>query len=151
MFMDVFNCMPVAALISEKVLCMHGGISPNLDNIYQIDKIRRPTDIPDEGLLCDLLWSDPNTEGDIRDTGWLENDRGVSYVFCRDVLDEFMRNNGLELIVRGHQVVEDGYEFFSNRSLVTVFSAPNYSGEFDNKAAVLSIKDNMMCTFTIFE
>jgi serine/threonine-protein phosphatase PP1 catalytic subunit len=58
-FVDCFNCMPVAALIEEKILCMHGGLSPELISVEQINTIARPTDIPDTGLLCDLLWADP--------------------------------------------------------------------------------------------
>lgn len=58
-FIDCFNCMPVAALIEDKILCMHGGLSPDLTNVNQINQIVRPTDIPDTGLLCDLLWADP--------------------------------------------------------------------------------------------
>ena len=84
--------------------------------------------MPDSGLLCDLLWSDP--DADTR--GWRENERGVSYVFGSDVVGHFLRKNEMDLICRAHQVVEDGYEFFANRRLVTVFSAPNYCGEFDN-------------------
>ena len=58
-FIDCFNCMPVAALIEDKILCMHGGLSPDLTSVNQINEIVRPTDIPDTGLLCDLLWADP--------------------------------------------------------------------------------------------
>jgi serine/threonine-protein phosphatase PP1 catalytic subunit len=58
-FADCFNCMPVAAVVADKILCMHGGLSPDLDHLSQIFDIPRPTDVPDEGLLCDLLWADP--------------------------------------------------------------------------------------------
>ncbi len=75
------------------------------------------------GLLCDLLWSDPDK--DI--TGWSENDRGVSFTFGPDVVSRFLQKHDLDLICRAHQVVEDGYEFFAKRQLVTLFSAPNYS------------------------
>jgi len=61
-FTDCFNCLPVAALIDEKILCMHGGLSPELSNLEQIRRIMRPTDVPDTGLLCDLLWSDPDKD-----------------------------------------------------------------------------------------
>ena len=84
------------------------------------------------GLLCDLLWSDP--ELDV--TGWAENDRGVSYTFGADVVGKFLSKHDFDLVVRAHQVVEDGYEFFADRQLVTIFSAPNYCGEFDNAGAV---------------
>ena len=83
------------------------------------------------GMLCDLLWSDP--EADI--SGWAENDRGVSYTFGADVVSKFLQKHDYDLIVRAHQVVEDGYEFFADRQLVTLFSAPNYCGEFDNVRA----------------
>ena len=63
-FVDCFNCMPVAALIEDKILCMHGGLSPDLISVEQINSIVRPTDIPDQGLLCDLLWADP--EGSVK-------------------------------------------------------------------------------------
>ena len=76
-FNEVFNCLPVAAIIDEKIFCLHGGLSPELTRLEQIRRMPRPTDVPDTGLLCDFLWSDPDK--DI--SGWGENDRGVSYTF----------------------------------------------------------------------
>ena len=76
-FTDCFNCLPVAAVIDDKIFCMHGGLSPELNSLEQVKKIMRPTDVPDTGLLCDLLWSDPDKEV----AGWAESERGVSYVF----------------------------------------------------------------------
>ncbi|GLT94875.1 hypothetical protein SLE2022_125910 [Rubroshorea leprosula] len=146
-FTDCFNCLPVAALIDEKILCMHGGLSPELENLDQIREIQRPTEIPDSGLLCDLLWSDP----DPKIEGWGASDRGVSCTFGADVVHEFLDKNDLDLICRGHQVVEDGYEFFANRRLVTIFSAPNYGGEFDNAGALLSVDDALVCSFEILK
>jgi serine/threonine-protein phosphatase PP1 catalytic subunit len=58
-FVDCFNCLPIAAIIEDKIFCSHGGISPSLEHMSQINEIRRPLDIPVEGLMCDLLWSDP--------------------------------------------------------------------------------------------
>lgn len=147
-FIDVFNCMPVAALIEERIFCMHGGISPHMNYIEDVLKIKKPCEIPEEGIMCDLLWADPDDE--YRD-GWNENTRGASYVFGTDVLCSFMMKNNLDLICRAHQVVEDGYKFFGGRKLVTIFSAPNYCGEFDNKGAILKITDDMECSFVIFE
>lgn len=81
-FTDCFNCLPVAAIVDEKIFCCHGGLSPDLSSMEQIRRIMRPTDVPDQGLLCDLLWSDPD-----KDTmGWGENDRGVSFTFGAEVL-----------------------------------------------------------------
>ncbi|AQK80540.1 putative serine/threonine protein phosphatase superfamily protein [Zea mays] len=146
-FTECFNCLPVAALIDDKIFCMHGGLSPELKNMDQIRNISRPVDVPDVGLLCDLLWSDPDKEI----VGWGENDRGVSYTFGADIVAEFLQKHDLDLICRAHQVVEDGYEFFANRQLVTIFSAPNYCGEFDNAGALMSIDDSLVCSFQILK
>lgn len=97
------------------------------------------------GLICDLLWSDPDSN--IR--GWAVNDRGASFTFGEDIVTRFLQKHGLELICRAHQVVEDGYEFFANRKLVTIFSAPNYCGEFDNAGALMSVDENLLCSFQV--
>eukprot|EP00759_Apiculatamorpha_spiralis_P056434 PhF_6_TR802/c0_g1_i1/m.1223/K06269/PPP1C; serine/threonine-protein phosphatase PP1 catalytic subunit len=144
---DVFNCMPVCAVVEDAIFCTHGGLSPELRSLDQIRKIQRPTDVPDCGLLCDLLWSDPETDG----SGWMENDKGVSFRFCSDVLQRFCDKFEFDLVVRAHQVVEEGYEFFAGRRLVTVFSAPNYCGEFDNHGAVMRVDDTLTCSFTILK
>ncbi|KAG6678170.1 hypothetical protein I3843_14G065300 [Carya illinoinensis] len=99
-FTDCFNCLPVAALIDDKILCMHGGLSPDLTNLDQIRNLPRPADVPDSGLLCDLLWSDPGR--DVK--GWAMNDRGVSYTFGADSLSEFLTKNDMDLVCRAHQV-----------------------------------------------
>jgi len=126
---------------------MHGGLSPDLKAMEQIRRVVRPTDVPDTGLLCDLLWSDPDK--DIQ--GWGENDRGVSFTFGSDVVSNFLKRHDLDLICRAHQVVEDGYEFFAKRQLVTLFSAPNYCGEFDNAGAMMSVDETLMCSFQILK
>ncbi|CAD5173533.1 serine/threonine-protein phosphatase PP1 isozyme 2 [Musa acuminata AAA Group] len=147
LFTDCFNCLPVAAIIDDKIFCMHGGLSPELQSMDQIREIERPVDVPDQGLLCDLLWSDPDRE--IR--GWGENDRGVSYTFGADRVAEFLRKHDLDLICRAHQVVEDGYEFFADRQLVTIFSAPNYCGEFNNAGALMNVDASLLCSFQILK
>ena len=144
-FTELFNYLPVAALIDEKILCMHGGLSPDLRNFTSINDISRPTDIPDTGLLCDLLWSDPDK--DVLEFD--ENDRGVSVVFGEKIVQEFNRKNDLDLIIRAHQVVDDGYEFFAQRQLITIFSAPNYCGEFDNSAGIMIIDDALTCSLKV--
>lgn len=146
-FVDVFNTLPVVATIGDKIFCVHGGLSPHLQNFNQINKIARPTDVPDDGLLSDLLWSDP----DSLTTAWSDNDRGVSFTFGAEIVSSFLKKHNMDLIVRAHMVVEDGYEFFAKRKLVTVFSAPNYCGEFDNWGAVMNVNKNLVCSFEMLK
>ena len=146
-FVDLFNCLPIAACIDDKIFLVHGGLSPELKNIDEIKKIMRPTDVPEEGLLCDLLWSDPENSG----KEWGVNDRGVSVTFNVKVLEKFLENNELDLLCRAHQVVEEGYEFFGDKKLVTVFSAPNYCGEFDNNGGIMLVDENLRCSFKIIK
>ncbi|EIJ88636.1 serine/threonine-protein phosphatase PP1 catalytic subunit [Nematocida parisii] len=146
-FTETFNCMPVAALVDEKIFCMHGGLSPDLQSFNQIRSIHRPTDIPDSGLLCDLLWSDPDKEIH----KWGDNDRGISFTFGTRIVEEFLNKHNLDLICRAHQVVEDGYEFFADKRLVTIFSAPNYCGEFDNSGAIMEVDENLVCSFRVLK
>jgi len=143
MFTDMFNFMPVAALIDDKIFCVHGGLSPDMNSIDDILKINRPTEVPNGGLLCDILWSDPSLECN----GWEDNDRGVSYVFSQDITKKFLEKNNIDLICRAHQVVEDGYEFFADKQLITIFSAPDYCGEYGNSAALMTVDENLMCSF----
>ncbi|KAF1794632.1 Serine-threonine protein phosphatase, N-terminal [Phytophthora cactorum] len=119
---------PVAAIVDEKIFCMHGGLSPELSQMEQIKRFVRPTDVPDT-----------------------ENDRGVSFTFGPDIVSQFLKRHDLDLICRAHQVVEDGYEFFAKRQLVTLFSAPNYCGEFDNAGAMMSVDETLMCSFQILK
>lgn len=144
LFTDTFNCMPVAAVVEKRILCMHGGLSPELQNLDQIRYILRPSDVPDSGLICDLLWSDPSETSD----GWDENERGVSCTFGGDIVSEAIERFDIDLICRAHQVVEEGFKFFAARQLITVFSAPNYCGEFDNDGAFLVVTEDLMCGVT---
>ncbi|KAJ6011031.1 hypothetical protein N7451_002443 [Penicillium sp. IBT 35674x] len=138
-----FNCLPVASIISEKIFCVHGGLSPSLTHIDDIRRIARPTDIPDDGLLNDLLWSDPTDT----DEDWEPNKRGVSYTFGKKVIINFLQRHDFDLICRGHMMVDDGYEFFQDQILVTLFSAPNYCGEFNNWGAIMTVSDVLTCSF----
>lgn len=146
-FTECFDWLPISALIDKRILCMHGGISPELKNIEQIRRIKRPTDVPDHGLLCDMLWSDP--EKNI--SGWGSNDRGVSVTFGADVVEDFLDMINIDLICRAHQVVEDGYEFFADKGLVTLFSAPNYCGEFENCGVIMNVDEKLCCSFQVLK
>jgi len=151
---ECLNCLPVAAIIGERLFCVHGGLSPELLGpkgcLEQILEVERgpQANVPDSGLLCDFLWADPDLENN---NGWAENARGVSYTFGPDVVERFLEKYDFDLIVRAHQVVEDGYEFFADRSLVTLFSAPNYCGEFDNSGAIMTVNEGLVCSFQILK
>ncbi len=112
-----------------------------------IDGIKRGTCIPENGLLCDLTWSDPANHK----KKWEHNDRGVSFTFNSEVVNEFTKANNIDLIVRAHQVVNKGYEFHHGGKLLTVFSAPNYCSEYGNNGAVLKVESDLTCSFVIFK
>ncbi|CCJ30013.1 unnamed protein product [Pneumocystis jirovecii] len=146
-FVDVFNTLPIASIVASKIFCVHGGLSPSLSYMDEIRQLERPTDVPDYGLLNDLLWSDPTETTN----GWEDNERGVSYCFGKNVIQQFLQRHDFDLICRAHMVVEDGYEFFNERTLVTIFSAPNYCGEFDNFGAVMSVSEELLCSFELLK
>jgi serine/threonine-protein phosphatase PP1 catalytic subunit len=145
LFSDCFNWLPISAIVDDKILCMHGGISPDLTSLDKIRKIVRPTEVPDKGLLCDLLWSDPDKNVD----GWGTNERGVSVTFNENIVNKMVEDLDIDLICRAHQVVENGYDFFADKKLVTVFSAPNYCNQFDNAGGMMIVDENLICGFKI--
>ena len=138
-FVDCFNVMPVSALIGNKILCMHGGISPELTDLKQIAMLERPTEIPDYGLLCDLLWADPD---DTNADHWNPNDRGLSFTFSEKILQTFLTNLDLLLICRAHECVVDGYLLNAKKTIVTVFSASNYGGNGYKSAFIVMTPDD---------
>lgn len=149
---DVFDFLPIGALVDGRILCIHGGLSPQLKTIDQMRRLRRTQEIPHEGALCDLMWSDPE---DLENESWSLGPRGAGYLFGRRVAMQFNQLNDLLLIARGHQLVQEGYRFmFPERSLVTVWSAPNYCYRCGNVAAVMRIDPALEFgekSFTIFE
>lgn len=138
---DVFNWMPIAALVESRIFCMHGGI-PNIENFSfnRLRALRRPIteNVPneeasvDERIITDLMWADPAwPEDGRRIAGYGPNLlRGTSHVFGPDALSDFMDANELDLIARAHECVNNGYKFFSgsrhSKGCITIFSAPNY-------------------------
>jgi serine/threonine-protein phosphatase 4 catalytic subunit len=119
---DIFDFLALSAIVEERVFCVHGGLSPSINTVSQIRTIDRKQEVPHDGAMCDLMWSDPE-EID----GWGLSPRGAGYLFGGDVVDKWNRQNGLVLIARAHQLVMEGHkELFASRNLVTVWSAPNY-------------------------
>lgn len=143
---DVFDYLGIGAVIEGKILCVHGGISPDAWTLDDIRLIERKMEIPYSGPFCDIMWSDPD---DIED--FKLNPRGAGWLFGGNVVKKFNRMNGLELICRAHQLVNDGYKYwFPEKSLVTVWSAPNYCYRSGNVASILSIDENLEREFKIF-
>ncbi|KAM1001603.1 hypothetical protein TB2_007965 [Malus domestica] len=138
-FNQLFNYLPLAALIEKKIICMHGGIGRSINSVEQIEKLERPITM-DAGsiILMDLLWSDP-TENDSVE-GLRPNARGPGLVtFGPDRVAEFCKRNKLQLIVRAHECVMDGFERFAQGQLITLFSATNYCGTANNAGAILVV------------
>ncbi|KAL8140906.1 hypothetical protein V2J09_006927 [Rumex salicifolius] len=133
----LFNWLPLAALIEKKIICMHGGIGRSISHVEQIENIQRPITMEAGSIvLMDLLWSDP-TENDSVE-GLRPNARGPGLVtYGPDRVIEFCNNNDLQLIVRAHECVMDGFERFAQGHLITLFSATNYCGTANNAGAIL--------------
>ena len=102
---EIFDYLPLAAIIDEKVFCVHGGLSPSINTLDEIKVIDRKQEVPHDGAMCDLMWSDPD---DIH--GWSMSPRGAGYLFGSDIVEQFNRQNGVELIARAHQLVMEGYK-----------------------------------------
>jgi serine/threonine-protein phosphatase 6 catalytic subunit len=145
---EVFDCMNVAAVIDGKVLCVHAGLSPDIKTIDQIRTINRRQEIPHEGPFCDLMWSDPE---DSIET-WNVSPRGAGWMFGYRVTADFNHLNNLELICRAHQLVQEGYQYhFREKSMVTVWSAPNYCYRCGNLASILAFSENLDREFKLFK
>lgn len=133
LFAEVFCCLPLAHVLSKKVLVVHGGLfsvdGVKLSDIRAIDRFCEP---PEEGLMCELLWSDPQPL-----PGRGPSKRGVGLSFGADVTKRFLQDNNLDLVVRSHEVKDEGYEIEHDGKLITVFSAPNYCDQMGNKGAFI--------------
>lgn len=144
---ETLHNISIAALINKKIFCVHGGISMDLESLTDINKIKKGTNIPNSGLLCDLTWSDPKKHSN----NFMDNDRGVSYTFNDKIVEQFCNKHDLDLVCRAHQVVNNGYKFFASNRLVTVFSAPNYCGEVGNSGSVMNVSKDLECSFIILK
>lgn len=145
-FTDAFDTLPLTALIENQILCQHGGLSPSVDNLDNIRELERVIEVPHEGPMCDILWSDPDDR-----CGWGISPRGAGYTFGQDVSETFNHTNGLKLIGRAHQLVMEGYNWCHDRNVVTIFSAPNYCYRCGNQAAVMEIDEHLKYTFLQFD
>jgi len=132
-FTEVFCCLPLAHVIQDKVMVVHGGLfSQENVKLDDIRKIRREREPPESGLMSDILWSDPQSM-----PGRGPSKRGVGLSYGPDITKQFLENNGLDLLVRSHEVKEEGYLVEHDGKCITIFSAPNYCDQMGNKGAFI--------------
>ena len=142
---EVFDYLALGALIDGKAFCVHGGLSPSIHSLDQIRAIDRKQEVPHDGAMCDLLWSDPE---DI--DGWTVSPRGAGFLFGGNIVAQFNRVNNLDLVARAHQLVMEGHKSMFNDTLVTVWSAPNYCYRCGNVAAILTLDKDFGRSFKVF-
>lgn len=151
--MEAFDCLPLAALMNQQFLCVHGGLSPEIQDLDDIRKLDRFKEPPAFGPMCDLLWSDPLEDfGNEKNADFYSHNtvRGCSYFYSYKAVCDFLQNNNLLSIIRAHEAQDAGYRMYRKSlttgfpSLITIFSAPNYLDVYNNKAAVLKYENNVM-------
>jgi len=145
-FTDLFDYLPLTAVVENQIFCLHGGLSPSIDTLDHIRALDRIQEVPHEGPMCDLLWSDPDDRN-----GWGISPRGAGYTFGHDISDQFNHNNNLKLIARAHQLVMDGYSQTHDKHVVTIFSAPNYCYRCGNQAAIMEVDEHLRQTYMQFD
>ncbi|CAF3006950.1 unnamed protein product [Rotaria socialis] len=145
-FTDLFDYLPLTAIVDNQIFCLHGGLSPSIDTLDHIRALDRIQEVPHEGPMCDLLWSDPDDRG-----GWGISPRGAGYTFGQDISETFNHTNGLQLVSRAHQLVMEGYNWCHDKNVVTIFSAPNYCYRCGNQAAIMELDDSLKYSFLQFD
>lgn len=145
-FTDLFDYLPLTALIETQIFSLHGGLSPSIDSLDHVMSLDRVQEVPHEGPMCDLLWSDPDER-----CGWGISPRGAGYTFGQDIVSQFNHTNKLTLISRAHQLVMEGYNWCHEKNVVTIFSAPNYCYRCGNQAAIMEIDEHLEYTFLQFD
>jgi serine/threonine-protein phosphatase 5 len=149
LFTDVFNNLPLAAVIQDTVFVVHGGLSTSSEQGMTLESVEacvRNKEPPEPSLMSDLLWSDPQ-----RYAGRWPSKRGVGYSFGPDYTNSFLELNNLKLLVRSHEVKEDGYGVEHDGKCITIFSAPNYCDQMGNKGAFIRFTEDMEPRFTQFD
>jgi diadenosine tetraphosphatase ApaH/serine/threonine PP2A family protein phosphatase len=134
---DVFDYMPIAAVIDNQYFCVHAGLSPQIKCIDEINTIKRSVEIPPQGSFSDLMWSDPE---EIQ--GWSMSARGAGWLFGSLAVEDFNYINNIKMICRSHQLVNEGVKLMFDKKLVIVWSAPNYCYRCGNSAKIMKIQDN---------
>lgn len=147
LFCSVFDSLPIGALIDSKIFCLHGGLSPHLSELSQIALIDRPIKIPNHGFLTDLLWSDPNR----LTHSFSDSPRGNTVNWGHKEAAKFLKRNNLKMLIRGHQVAENGYDFpfYPEKDVLTLFTASCFVEDKEVHAAIMTIQSNLTYTFSL--
>ena len=146
MFTDLFNYLPISAIVENKIFCLHGGLSPDIETIDEIRRLDRRRDVPSSGAMCDLLWSDPEER-----LGWGVSPRGAGYIFGSDISKQFTQRNNLMMVNRAHQLVMKGYNWSHEKLVCTLFSAPNYCYRCGNQAGIMEVDENLKYNIQQFD
>ncbi|RKP08513.1 Metallo-dependent phosphatase-like protein [Thamnocephalis sphaerospora] len=146
-FTDMFDFLILSVVIDDSIFCVHGGLSPSIHTIDQIKVIDRFREVPHEGPMADLVWSDPDADKE----DFVMSPRGAGYYFGSSVVQKFLDINGMSHILRAHQLCMEGYTELFDKRLSTVWSAPNYCYRCGNKASILEIGPSLERYFNVFE
>lgn len=138
LFQTAFACIPIGAIVNKRTLCIHGGVGPSLKEVSMLQNLYRPIYTFDQGVVTDVLWSDPTDDTE----DFVPSHRGTGFCFGKNVLTKFLDDNGLDLLVRGHECTADGVHFALDNKVVTVFSASSYCNTMTNKAGIMILKKN---------
>ena len=145
-FMDIFDYLTISATISDSIFCVHGGLSPSIHSLDQMRLLQRFGEVPHEGPISDLLWSDPEPNK----LGWNVSARGAGYTYGEDMVAFFLHNNAMQHMLRAHQLCLEGYQILFHDMLSTVWSAPNYCYRCKNVASILEVDENLERVFNLF-
>ncbi|SCV01446.1 LAMI_0G11562g1_1 [Lachancea mirantina] len=149
-FTDLFDYLVLCCIIDNEIFCVHGGLSPNVQTLDQIRIIDRIREIPHDGAMADLVWSDPEDDAEGREH-FQVSPRGAGYIFGRSVVEKFLHLNGMSKIYRAHQLCNEGFQVYFGGLVTTVWSAPNYCYRCGNKASILEVYGNGEYFFNVFE
>jgi len=137
-FTNMFDALPLSAVVENQVFTPHGGLSPSVSTIGEINELDRNQEVPHEGPMCDLVWSDPDDR-----VGWGVSPRGAGFTFGEDITKQWNHVNSLRLVIRAHQLVMDGFQWAHDNSALTIFSAPNYCYRCGNQAGIIEFSETL--------
>lgn len=145
-FTDLFDYLPLSAIVGNEIFCCHGGLSPSFETVEDIQNLDRKVEVPHVGAMCDLLWSDPDVIN-----GWGDSPRGAGFLFGEDKTFNFNKKNNFKMICRAHQLAMEGVNFNHDNQCITIFSAPNYCYRCGNIATLMELDEFSQFEFTKFE